>query len=457
MDPAAVPIAARELHNQLEAAWRLKHRLESYPTDDPKKPTAADIAKVAEHIEQLKVAYAALDPEVRAMASTPQKQPFGNQAANTDESDANASDDEDDQNFSVKMSGQAWVLYNVAHEHFAPKSDEPAVRIGGLFATKEECRQTALQLTQVDRRCHWLTIPAHEPFLVTNTVERVTDPNYVLPHLAQLAENELKRVQHRNEDFQATLAPNKTDRSIGKTKLTKTAKPSDQLKTDKSAHALSAAPTSLLPGFQESGGAAAATSRGDALPFPRQFVDSRQRYAVVSFILDKDDDFLSQEAGVQRVAPDTKEFSFTVYAAFDTERAARRYLRTCLSKIHPTRQFFVVEMYQWLDPFEADAHRDDITERYENPELNQIMKQRRAQKKDVQAFEDYARQRGMEPVQTIIARDGTAVATDMDGAPIPLQRIVTETGVVVHETPAATATVVTAEPVSLLETAKGYC
>ena len=449
----------KEVHDRLEGALRMRQHLITLRSD----AAAQQLRKLDREIADLKQLYRELEGQPAQVAPKPLVQvshaPAGLQTEDApatkrirkfnvdeEEQDTADADADDETSFQTSLPGQNVVVYNIAHTDLLPRCDEPAIRIGGLFSGREEAIQFVRQIYPHSQTCHWAITPAQQAFLVTNSLERLGNGAYVQAHLAAIEANAKKRVQHRDRDFQETTSAAPDKRSVGKTSL-------NAAKPGASSFAGPASSESMLADPTPTAKVEELPSNASEIPFPRDFVDLRQQFSVVSFELDHDDDFVSREAGIQRVAPDTQELSFTVYAAFDTEKRARRYLRSCLGKIHPTRTFYIVDTYRWLRPFEAESKRDLITEQYENEELNKIMKQRKMEKQRIEAFKQNSLEQGLTPAETIIARDGTVAATDMHGQPIAPVLSVSEQGQVlkrvegvVHLNQGST------EPVSLLTT-----
>ena len=138
-------------------------------------------------------------------------------------------------------------------------------------------------------------------------------------------------------------------------------------------------------------------------PVVREAEVRNQKYAVVSVLLDYE--VLSRQTATAEgrgagAATEVVEPGVCVWAAFDTESEALRYVKKVAARELPDHDLAVVGMYEWLYPHLMTSDR--VPQLYRNVELNNIMKHARTSRTRVSEFEKECSAKGLElPVMEI--------------------------------------------------------
>lgn len=266
-----------------------------------------------------------------------------------------------------KIPDQTFIVFSLSNEKFAPRmrsGDAPAVRLYGAFATREEARSYASDLSAFDPGISLLVDEVHKWILAPRNESRLNDASIVQKKLQKHG----SRQQREREEFAA-----------------------------RKGHAVEAGEAS---GEQSaSPDTDAATSRNNepaasrhALPALYQLAD--QRLAVASFVCDE-----------------SSEFLFKVYGFVDSQADANAWVRNVLSKREKDYHLDVVAACQWCYPTTMKADRVD-SEAYRNQELDKIMNHHKREPQRVKEFSDWYATQGD-------ATSNSAALVDISDATLP--------------------------------------
>jgi len=156
--------------------------------------------------------------------------------------------------------------------------------------------------------------------------------------------------------------------------------------------------------------------------FPLKMIDPRQLFAVLLFVLDAPDDALGKRSKI-RSASAVPEFVVHFMRTFSQREEAEAFCRDVCGPKFPDFEVQVVDLYQWLDPYEAAAKRDRIKEQFKNSEQNEVMGRRTKDVNDMDNLKQFCDESGLTVPVTEIYSDGTVVSTDMHGNKVKLNQM----------------------------------
>ena len=245
-----------------------------------------------------------------------------------------------------KNPDQTYVVFSLSNEKFAPRmrpGECPAVRIYGAFASRDEARSYATDLSDFDPGISLLIDEVHKWILAPRNESRLND--------ASLVDKKLKRhgarLEREREEFAERQArPVEAPAGGGRSDAAET--------TDAGA-------TSQ----------AREERRGGRHAVPALYQLADQRLAVVSFVCD-----------------DSSEFLFKVYGLVDSSSDANAWVRNVLSKQVKDHHIDVVATCQWCYPTTMKAERVDA-EAFRNKELDAIMNHHKREPSRVKEFSEW--------------------------------------------------------------------
>jgi hypothetical protein len=127
-------------------------------------------------------------------------------------------------------------------------------------------------------------------------------------------------------------------------------------------------------------------------PVPRILEVRLQRFAVISLLPDHTEP-----------DPDKQQPGFCLWAAFDTDEEAKTYARDVVSKKVLDFDLDVVGMYEWIHPTRLNL--DELEETYRSDELTELMRRRKRQSRDVEAFRNICDERGEKVPEIVLGGD----------------------------------------------------
>ena len=245
----------------------------------------------------------------------------------------------------AKNPDQTYVVFSLSNEKFAPRmrpGECPAVRIYGAFASRDEARSYATDLSDFDPGISLLVDEVHKWILAPRNESRLND--------ASLVDKKLKRHGARLEREREEFA-------------------------ERQARPVEAAGGGRSDAAEPPDAGAASQAREErrggrhAVPALYQLAD--QRLAVVSFVCD-----------------DSSEFLFKVYGLVDSPADANAWVRNVLSKQVKDHHIDVVATCQWCYPTTMKAERVDA-EAFRNKELDAIMNHHKREPSRVKEFSEW--------------------------------------------------------------------
>lgn len=133
-----------------------------------------------------------------------------------------------------------------------------------------------------------------------------------------------------------------------------------------------------------------------------------QKYAAIGIIWDD----------IHPEHPEQDQLIVSVFAAFDEEREATRYVRDTLSDTYKAFDMFVVRMYAWCFPHVLLTEEgDQIRESYRHKQIQDMMRAKRTGTEKIRNYEAQCQSLGIEPSVTEIDLASEAQAgADLDEA-----------------------------------------
>ena len=261
--------------------------------------------------------------------------------------------DDEGSDFPFVTEGQDWVLFSVSHRAMPPvalDATDPAVRIYGVFETTDEAVAHAKQIQGVDASVNLQMAKTREWIVARSSPDRI-DPELDAAHVAAVLEAYQDTRTRNTAEFKENVREAK---GVGPVieDITDEATASDGPAT---------APTVDTSAMRS------------ASALPRSAEVRGQTLAVVSFVAD-----------VQHA--ECPEFLFKVYACFDAQKDADRYVRNTAS--HEVRDFDmdVVSLCEWLHAQKVSGSKLK-SEVFRAPELNSIISNHKSQPQQVASFE----------------------------------------------------------------------
>lgn len=257
---------------------------------------------------------------------------------------------------------QRFVVFSLSQAEFAPVPRDlsnPAVCIYGTFESADEARAHAQVVQRQHPTYSVLMDRTHQWIVAASTMARMSDASHTSGHRKKL----ISAVQARAAANTLEFEENVRNQHAGKTTVSEQDAPAP-------------APTPATAAFETG-----ETMHGDGADAQRVSstcrVDS-QKVAVVSFVADMD------ESGP------TREFMFRVYACYDTDDEAHRYVCNTCGTMVSDHDIDVVKTCRWVFPqrMKASCVHKEV---YRTPELNKVMQ---AHKKNPQEVERFYREHG---------------------------------------------------------------
>lgn len=260
-----------------------------------------------------------------------------------------------DDRIAYNVPEQQWVLYNQASPTSQLKAEMSCIRILGFFDTRE---RAAAHADKIVDAVDVFLCPARKFTLVTPNSANGGDAEEAVQQILQRHED---MIEHRGTQFRENV----TQRKMGAC---------------------------------ANGNAGAPPRAGQgAVPAPAPGADTNvpaitathevrfQRYAAISVCCDPSDAMRQHPAVV-------------FHAAFDTEHECKDYAMCKDTQSHVKNHHVdVVCMYSWLHVGDPQLRTDRMVHQYRNAELESIMRAKRNQQSEVDAYRSDCAQHGQEP------------------------------------------------------------
>ena len=259
-----------------------------------------------------------------------------------------------------KRDDQQYFLCNVSHRDLAVKSEEASFRILGVFGSTEEAIEASADFPQ--------------------DVELMLHPIGMFKYIGPAKldpEDELRRIQeiYDKSEAEAVLSKERFDERMSSAERGEPA-PAAPKKIEEDA-----------PSSEE-----VATKKeelGDAPERIRRIHELRgQRYAAIGLLLDGD------------------ECCFNVFSCFEEVEECERYVVNTLSDEVRNYDLHVVDMYEWLFPFQMKSSGGASRVGYRHVQLNDVMTYKAESKDRVEAYRSRCAAEGLEPSMTEIDETG---------------------------------------------------
>lgn len=288
---------------------------------------------------------------------------------------------------------QCYVLFNVAHHGQSPKCDKACIRILGLFNSPGEASQHAKSLGVSD--CNMYLSETGKKILLCKNAERQLSSDYTMSKIDDITRRYLLTRDLLTQEYKQNVQT----RKMGQTGL------------------------SVLPKVEST-----------PLTPPENPVSVReigitgsirnQLYAVISVLLDNTAHLSDDKV---------QEPIVIVWRSFQTETDAQDYIATRGSIHVRDMNLYIVEMYNWLSP--GDADKSDIPSKYRDSQLDALMQYgMHGGKQDIALFEQWCSQNQIEtPVTDLGNYSGDSIrpnettgtsmdATDADGTNLEVRK-----------------------------------
>ncbi len=283
---------------------------------------------------------------------------FAQMEAQTDRDPAAFDHVDTDRHFEFRAPSQSYVLYSISHEGVAPRCPDPsrpALRIAGLYPTKQAMLEVASQIVNEDSQCSYFCAPTCEWRVVASEYQWDGES----AHVGTLLEHHAKVLQFQREEFQQHRQTLKAITTNGETRAeTGIVEQEPVQKNSASANELEPEPE-----------AEPQAEQGNFHPFDRRFVVPHQNYAAIVIVGDV------QSAKRQQPV-------FKVLQAFDTHQDADAYVRNCASTVISNYDIAVIPMYTWVGTAQADA----AAVIYRDNSLHKLINANRKQQARLQAY-----------------------------------------------------------------------
>ena len=253
-----------------------------------------------------------------------------------------------------RLEDQAYVLFSVSHARMppiAPDPRNPAVRIYGAFADVDAALAHAKVVQSVDASVNLQMNKTHEWIVARSAPERIDkerDEAHAQRILAAHHEARRSSTHEFNENVREARGAQPTF-------------PSAEATDDDDVSEVAAPPRAAVEGMAV------------AASLPRSAEVRGQTVAVASFLPDLEN------------RDDAPEFIFRVYACFEGQADANRYVRNTASHEERDVDIDVVATCEWLHAQTVDASQLK-SEIFRAPELSNIISQHKAAPQQVQSF-----------------------------------------------------------------------
>lgn len=242
---------------------------------------------------------------------------------------------------------QAFAVFSLSHAEFAPKPerpDNPALCVYGLFETMVEAHQHAKKVIQAHPEVSVLVDRTHKWIVATSSLAHLGDSEYVEGHTRALLEREEQTKRKNDEEFERIVEVREAGPVSAKTEEAEAPPPASDGDEEK--------PTA------------------QRFKIASECKLAEQRLVVASFVKDE---------------AELPEFLFMIYAAFEDEGKANRYVRNVCGD-HVTRfNIDVVQSAAWVFPQRMDGAKVQ-KEVYRSDELNRVMQTHKKNPQEVERF-----------------------------------------------------------------------
>ena len=285
--------------------------------------------------------------------------------------------------YPLRTPAQQFVLLNIAHKNHRPTHEQPAFRIIGAFATREEVAAYVAEHYPNPKESIF-ACPVHQLIPLCKSHGKQLDGEYcqrTIDDIIALHENLLKT---KNEDFKQSIA-NQQIGTIGSSLTAAREKARKHRENSSHVKLVSEKFKSRTAGFQPVG-----------IAMPNSKCIAKQQFAVVIVLQDIRTKPLHGEAELEPL--------IAVLFVAGAKEDASAYSRYTASKVYKDCTIDVVDMYQWLFPESIEA--DTIqAEEYGNQELNGIMQARNANKSQMSEYERWYAENGADDGVTRVTAD----------------------------------------------------
>ncbi len=252
---------------------------------------------------------------------------------------------EDNNNFSFKFDDQAFVVFSLSQESFAPipvNNSNPAICIYGAFPTREEAVEYAHNVIK-EHNISIFVDQTHKWIAAVKNTECMTNNTYIESHTSKLIKKHQEMLHTNLQEFKENVENKKAGNTTKNEKSDQPDQPKETTEKNSKSHKISSK------------------------------LDVRgQKLAVVSFV--KDD-------------ADIPEFLCQIFAFFDKEEDANVYIRNvCGDKIQDF-DIDVVSTCEWIFP-QNMTYENANKEIFRSEELDHIMRNHKNQPKEVARFKD---------------------------------------------------------------------
>lgn len=262
---------------------------------------------------------------------------------------------------------QRVILLNIAHRNQIPKSKVPAFRICGAFENIDRLKRHVASVGGAPSygNANLLKADAHKKFLICSSLEKQQNSNYVMKKIDEITTRYVSTINFHNEEFKQ----NKESRKQGKTGLSQKERMGKKVSSRK-----------LLMDkmFEES--SAKGNETGEVM---RNAEVRKQAVAVVSIIEDPTPAALN---GLEDPEP-----VVIIWGCFEDDKQAKHYIYNTASKKVKDLMLDIVNMYEWIYPYEVSKRVEEIEEEHRNPTLDKMMKSRKQQKAKVLSYEEFCK------------------------------------------------------------------
>lgn len=290
--------------------------------------------------------------------------------------------------YPLEILGQRHVVLNVAHSAQHTRSQLPAFRIGAVISNPSEARVIVARHEERDK-VEWLLHPCHRWKLLSP---------------APLdGEEELKEVQRI---YDAGVEKFESGRKLFEEYCDR--RRSMEIDEEKEFEDLIRSRKHFVLDGQEEEEDLDMDVLANSLPATSATQRHGQKYAAIGIIWDD----------LHTEHPEQDQLIVSVFAAFDEEREATRYVRDTLSDTYKTFDMFVVRMYAWCFPHVLlTKEGDQIQESYRHKQIQDMMRAKRTGAEKIRSYEAQCQRLGIEPSVTEINLASEAQANADPGEP----------------------------------------
>ena len=260
---------------------------------------------------------------------------------------------------------QRFVVYSLSHRGIPPISEEPGVRLCGVFGDNAEALHHAKRISAVDPDCSVLISRTKEWVLMGSSFEILADQQRCREHIERVLAAHRQEQQITEHEFKQRLRPEAASEEGGP----------EEGGPEKAAS--SAAPEGGKPNTQDAPVADGSNRRSCYGDYSRDLEVRNQQVAVVSFLKDSIADDGQSEQPL-----------FVMWACFDSTEKADAWIRNHAGDRIQDVDLDTVDMYEWLFPTRAtDDKMGKVV--YRNEEKQKIMDFVHGQASTVDSFKEF--------------------------------------------------------------------